>query len=220
MCRKKIRHEELKRIGNKRTAVKSATLTQDYKKNEDQTMDQIDELGAKTSKEEIRTTLRMDLREIAPELIRSPLPDQTSIMRTTIRIMEDQTINARISHSLEAMGSDLRMNFSLIRMETGETVENFPVLHRLKEEISQKINPTANQQVINLTILLSAVMTINIRLVLHSTSKRFYKTITRRHLMCFALSQPTIPLMNYQTFARLTTKVSQLKYRSFLKFKI
>ena len=39
-CRKKIRDEELKRIENERIAEKQVSFTQDYNKNEDQTMDQ------------------------------------------------------------------------------------------------------------------------------------------------------------------------------------
>ena len=92
-------------------------------------MDQNNGPEAKIYKEETRTTLMMDLREIPPELIRVSLPDRTSRIRTTILTVEDQKINAQISHSIEAMGIDLEMDLSTIRMETGETMEFFLVLH-------------------------------------------------------------------------------------------
>ena len=107
-------------------------------------MGQNDKLEAKILKEEIRTTLTMDLREIPPTLIRVSLPDQASHMGTTIRTMEDHMVNAQISHSIDAMEIDIEMKLSTIRMETGEAVENFPVFHPSKRW----------------TILLSADLTI------------------------------------------------------------
>ena len=92
-------------------------------------MDQNNGLEAKILKEEISTTLTMDLREIPPPLIRISPQDQVSHMGTTIRTREDHMINAQISHSLEAMEIDLEMNLSTIRMETGETMEGFLVPH-------------------------------------------------------------------------------------------
>ena len=65
-------------------------------------------------------------------------------------------INAKISHSTETMEIDLETDLSTIRMATGATMENFLVLRRFKEEISHKIIPIANQEVINITTLLSA----------------------------------------------------------------
>ena len=47
----------------------------------------------------------------------------------------------------------------------------------------------------------SADLTIKLRLVLHLTNKKFYKTVTRHHLIWFVLSEP-IPLLNYQTSVR------------------
>ena len=60
------------------------------------------------------------------------------------------------------MEIDLEMDLSTTRMGTGETIEIFPVLHRLKRETSHKIIPIANQKVISLTTLLSAYLTIDL----------------------------------------------------------
>ena len=68
-------------------------------------------------------------------------------------------------------------------MGIGETMEIFLVLHRPKGEISHKITRTANLEVINPTILLSADLTINQRLVLRPMNKNFRGTIIRHHLM-------------------------------------
>ena len=43
-------------------------------------------------------------------------------------------INAQINHSIETMGIDLEMSLSIIRTETGETMEAFLVPHRLRGE--------------------------------------------------------------------------------------
>ena len=51
-----------------------------------------------------------------------------------------------------------------------------------------------------LTILPSADLKIDLGLGLHLTNKKLHKTLTGRHLMWFASPQPTVPLMNYQTF--------------------
>ena len=107
-------------------------------KNEDQVLNQNNELAAKTSKEETRTTLMMDLREIPPQLIRISLPDQSSPIGTTIRIMEDDMINVHVSLSIETMETDLEKDLSTIRIETGETMESFTGPHQLKEDFSQK----------------------------------------------------------------------------------
>ena len=56
-------------------------------------------------------------------------------------------------------------------MGTGETKAVFAVLHQLKEVTSHKIFHTANQEVISLTILFSADLPIDLRLVLHLTNK-------------------------------------------------
>ena len=114
--------------------------------------------------------------------------------------MEDHMINAQINQSIETMEIGLEMDLLTI-METSELTEIFLVLHRLLGEIYHKTIHTAKQEVINITILLSADLTVDLRLVSHLTKKNFHKT-TRRRPMSSASLQPTIPLMNYQTFAR------------------
>ena len=97
---------------------------------------------------------------------------------------------------------DLEMDFSATRMGTGETIEIFLAHQRLKEEISHKITPIANQEVINLTTLLSADLTTDVQLVFHLTNTNSHKAKIRYHLMLFASPPLAIPLMNYQIFAR------------------
>ena len=119
----------------------------------------------------------MDLREIPPQLIRISLPDQTSPMGTTNRIMEDHMVNVQISRLKGTVQTDLEMDLSTIKMETGEKM----ALHRLKGETSHKVIHTANQEVMNLAILSSADLTIDLRLVLRLENEKSHKTITRRH---------------------------------------
>ena len=93
--------------------------------------------------------------------------------------MENSTINAQINHSKETMEIGPEMDHSTTK--TCETMEIFVVLHWLKREISHRTTHTANQEVINLTNLISTHLTIERRLVLHVTNKNTHKTITRRH---------------------------------------
>ena len=165
-------------------------------------MDQNNGLEAKNSKEETRTTITMDLGEIPPLPIKVSLQGQSLHMGTTVRTTEDHTINAQISSSIEKIKIDLEMDLSTTRMGTGETMEIFPVLHRLKGETSHKILRIANQEVISRTTLLSADLTIDLRLVLRPMNKTFCKTIVKHHLMLFASPQPTILLTNCRIFAR------------------
>ena len=132
---------------------------------------------------------------------RISLQDKTLHMGITIRRMEDRMINAKISHSTETIEIDLETDLSTTRMGTGETMEIFLVIRRLKEETSHKIAPIANQELINLITLRSADLTIELRLVLRPMNKNFRKT-TRQHLMWFVSPQPTILLTKYQSFAR------------------
>ena len=164
-CRKKIRGEKLKRIENERTAEKKSLLLSITTKNEDQIVDQNNGLGAKTFQGEIRILLTIDLREhlLLPTGI--SLQDQTLPMGIIIRIVEDRIINAKISRLTETMEIDLETDLSTTRMGTGETMEIFLVLRRLKEEISHKITSIANQELTNLTTLRSADLTIELRLV-------------------------------------------------------
>ena len=129
----KIRDEELKRIENERSAEKKVILPKIITKNEDETIDWSNGLEAKNSKEETTTIITMGLREIPPIITRISLQDQTSHIRIIAQTIEDHMTNAQISQSIEAIETDLEMNLSTIRMETGETMENFFVPHRLKE---------------------------------------------------------------------------------------
>ena len=165
-------------------------------------MDQNNGLEAKTTKGETRILLTIDLGEHLLLPTRISLQDQTRHMGKTIRIMEDRMINAKISHLTETMETDLGTDLSTTRMGTGETMEIFLVLRCLREETCHKTTSIANQELTNLTTLRSADLTIEPRLVLRPTNKNFRKTITRQHLMWFASPQPTIPLTNYQIFAR------------------
>ena len=157
----------------KQLPAKKSRLLRTTTENEEHAMDQNNGREAKVSKEETRTTLTMDVREIPPQVIKIPHPDQTSHMGTTIRKMEDPMIFTQIIHSLGATQIDLEMDLSTVRIEIGETLEFFLVFHRLKGETSHKIFHTANQEVINLTILLSGDLKINLRLVLHVTNNNF-----------------------------------------------
>ena len=109
-------------------------------------MNQNDALGTKISNEKTRTTLKIDLREIPPLLIRISIQDQTSHMGTTIRKKRDHMANAKNDHSKETMETGVEMVLSAIRSGTGETMEKFLVLHRLKGETSHKKLYTANQK--------------------------------------------------------------------------
>ena len=59
----------------------------------------------------------------------------------------------------------------------------------------------------------------DLQLVFHLTNTSSHKAIIRHHLMSFASPPLTIPLMNYQIFARWTTKVSELEHRKISKLK-
>ena len=164
-------------------------------------MDQNNRLEAKISEEETRTLLTTDL-EVLLLRTRTSLQDLTSHVGTIIRTMEDHMITAQINHSKETTETDLELDLSTIRMGTGETMETFLNLHRLEGETSQKMIPTVNQEVINLTNLPSTDLTIDPRLVLRLTNKNSRKTIIRLHLMWFASPKPTKTLTNYQTSHR------------------
>ena len=90
--------------------------------------------------------LTIDLGELPLLPTRVSLQDQTLHMGITIRKMEDRMINAQSHHSTKTMKIDLETDLSTIRMGTGETMETFLVLHRLKGETIRKIVHTANQK--------------------------------------------------------------------------
>ena len=159
-------------------------------------MDQNNGLEAKTSKGETRISRTTDLGEHLSLLTRISLQDQTLHMGKTIRIMEDRMINAKISHLTETMEISLETDPSTTRIGTGETMEIFLVLRRLKEETFHKITSIANQELTNLITLRSTDLTIDLRLILHPTNKNFRKTIITQHLIWFVSPQPTILLTN------------------------
>ena len=121
----------------------------------------------------------IDLEKLPLLPTRISLQDQTLHMGITIRIKENHMINAKISHSTEMMEMDLETDLSTIRMGTGDTMETFLDPHRLKGETIRETVHTPNQDVISPTILLSADLTINLRLILRTTNKNFRKTKTR-----------------------------------------
>ena len=180
---------------------KNSRLVRITIKNEDQTRDQNNGLEAKSSKGEIRISLKIDLAELPLLPIRISLQNQTLHMGKSIPKLEDLMINAKICHSTETMEIDLQTDFSTVTVGTGETMEFLPVLHRFRGETSHKKFSTANQQ-INLTILLSADLTIDLRLVLRPMNKSFRNTTIKRHLLWFASTQPTILLTNCHISAR------------------
>ena len=159
-------------------------------------MDQNNGLEARTFKEEIRTILTLVVEEIPPTLIRISLRDPTSHMGIIVQAMEAHMTNAPISRSIEAMATDLEMDLLTIRLEIGEIMGIFLVLHRLKGETSHRIIHIANQEVISPATLFSADLTIDRRLVLHPMNKNSRKIITRPPLMWFASPQLMILLTN------------------------
>ena len=161
-------------------------------KNEDQTMNQNNGLEAKISREETRALPTIDLGEIPLMPTRVSLQDPTLQIGTTIRMIEDHKTNAQISHSIEAMEIDPEMDLSTTRMGTGEQMETFLVHHRLKQKTCHKITPIASQEVINLTILRSVGLAIDLRLVLHPMNKKFRRTKIKHHLLWFASPRPMI----------------------------
>ena len=199
-CRKMERTKIWNALKTNKLPRKKSHLLRTTTKNEDESTDQKNGVEAKISMEETRTTPTRDLREIVPLFIRISLRHQASHMTTTLRSVGDHMINAPISHSIEAMEIDLELTFSTIRRETVETMEDF--LHLPKGETFPKILHTTNQEMINLTILLSADPRIGPRLVLQHTNKSFHNTITRLHLMWFHSAQLTLPTMKNQTFVR------------------
>ena len=127
-------------------------------------MDQNNGPEAKISQEEIRITLMMDLQDFFLHPIEISFPGPSSYMKTIIRTTEYHMIDGQTSHSIEIMEIDVELNLSTSRMGTGETIEIFLILYRLKEDTSQKIILIAHQEVINLTTLRSADQTIDLQL--------------------------------------------------------
>ena len=192
----------MKRIENERTAEKKVTFTKDYnkKRGPDHGTEQWTRGQDFQRRNQNFTTIDLGEHLLLPTRIFRQ--DQTLHMGITIRIMEGRMINAKISQLTETMEIDLETDLSTTRMGTGETMEIFLVLRRLKEEASHKITSIANQELTNLITLRSADLTIELRLFLLPMNKNSRKLITRQHLMWFVLPQPTILLTKYHIFAR------------------
>ena len=154
-------------------------------------MDQNNGLGVRISKEEI-TTITTDL-EVPPIITRISLQDQTPHMGLTAQTMENHSTNVQVNLSIEAMETDSEMNLSTIRMGIGGTMETFLVLHLIQEETSHKTTPIANQEMINLTTLRFADLTIDLQQTLVPMNRNFRRTIIRHHLMWFVSPQTMIP---------------------------
>ena len=111
-------------------------------------------------------------------------------------------INPQINHSIETMEIDLKMDIQITRMQTGETLEIFLVLHRLKGEISQNYSyrqPGSDQPNNSAFGRSDNRSTTGFK----SYEQRLpQKLITRRHPMWSALLQLTITFLNYQTSVR------------------
>ena len=114
-------------------------------------------------------------------------------MGLTAQTMENHSTNVQVNHSIEAMETDSEMNLSTIRMGIGGTMETFLVLHLIQEETSHKTTPIANQEMINLTTLRFADLTIDLQQTLGPMNRNFRRTIIRHHLMWFVSPQPMIP---------------------------
>ena len=96
-------------------------------------MDQNNGPEAKISKKETRTLLTTDLGAVPLLLTRTFLRDLTLQMGTTIRIMEDHTINAEISTSTETIGNQSRngsFNNRNGKWRNNERFSRSPRLHR------------------------------------------------------------------------------------------
>ena len=201
-CRKKIRDEEVKLIENERTAEKNVTFTQDY--NKKLGPDQGSGQGTRDQDFQRRNQNYNNdgSRRSSSTTHRSFTPRPNLAHSNTVRTTGDHMINAQISRSKDTMEIDLEMDVSTTRMGTGETMETFPVLHRLIGETTHKIIPIANQEETSQTIPHSEDLTIDLRLALRPMNKNSLRTINIHHRRWFASPQPTIPLLKYQIFAR------------------
>ena len=85
-------------------------------------------------------------------------------------------INTQTNHSIKTMDTGIEVDFSTIRTEAGKILENFIVLHRFKVEIFLRTIQSANHEMVKLTILPCADLTIDRRVVSHLTNKNVHKT--------------------------------------------
>ena len=125
----------------------------------------------------------IDSGEVPPIATKISLQDPTLHIGTTVRMIENHLMNAQISHLIETMETNPDMNLSTTRMGTGRTMETFLVLDQIQEETSHKTIPIAHQEMINLSTLRSADLTIDLQQTLHSMNRKFRRTVIRHHLM-------------------------------------
>ena len=105
------------------------------------------------------------------------------------------------------MEMGVEMDLSTITMGIDETREIFLLLFRLEEESSQGAIQMDSQDMINLTIFISADPTVD----RHLTEKKTLKTITRPHLIVFTSQQSTTISRNDQIFSLHTIKTDAVK---------
>ena len=171
--RKKIRNEELKKIENERTAEKRVTFTQDYKKREDQAMDQ-----------DSGITIKILITEIF------------RILDGIIRTVDDCLADDQINSTTETMEIDRVMENSLTRMELVEKKEFFLVHH-----FSQG-NSLSHPQPIQPKNSSFRRSDGNQPLIPFHTNKNFRKTTIKRQRTWFASPPLMIASGNHQNFVR------------------
>ena len=128
----------------------------------------------------------------SPKTFQKFSPRQNSTYRKNHQNI-GRSYDQRQNRSFKRNDGNRSRNGSFNNQKRKKTREIFLVLHRLKGETSHRKVHTANQRVINLTILLSVDLPIDLRLVSRLTSKKFHKTIDTRHPMWSASLQLTIP---------------------------
>ena len=152
-------------------------------KNEDQIMDQNNGPEANFSKEETRTLLTTDLREVLLLLTRTSLQD-ISFANWNNNPKNgrsyDQRRNQYLNRSNKSQSRSVSFNNPNGNWQNNGGFSRFPSTQR---RIFRKIIHTVNHEVILLTSLPFAGPTIDLWLVLRLTHKNFHKTIIRLHLM-------------------------------------
>ena len=89
---------------------------------------------------------------------------------------DNNLTNAQINHLIETMDLGSQMGLSTISTEIVETLKISHVLRVFKLEISRRVFKSAQQEVINLTILPSADLLNDRRVVSHLSKKKLPQT--------------------------------------------
>ena len=184
-CCKKLRVEDLKT--KKMLWKESHSLkTQDYKKNQEPSH------GSKEWKRGQGFQRRNQNYTNDGPMTKSPTAYQNSSPRPNPTygsnnpnnaILYGQRSNQSFNHSIETIELVFEMDLQTIKMETGETLEFFLVLHLLKGEISHRTTHIDNKELINQTILLFADLTVNRLVVSPLTNRNYCKPTTWCHPM-------------------------------------